>query len=860
MKHTRQLFLLIGLLFISISMQAQSGSGGQSLEAVAQAPQQAKGNDTIVKPSQEMKTVTISSVDLESDEDSQDISALLTSSRDAYVSAASFTFGSARYRIRGYDGKYSSVLINGIPVNDLETGMVYYSTWGGLNDATRQTEVTNGLNPNRQYFGGIGGTTNIITRASSFGKTARFSYSATNRSYRNRLMGTYATGMMDNGWAFVVSASRRWAEEGYVEGTFYDAYAYFLAAEKKLNNQHSFSFTALGAPTKSGRAGVATQQAYELTGNNYYNPNWGYQNGEKRNSRINNYHQPMVMLNHHWTPSEKLKVNSGLSLLFGRGGSTALNWVQTNDPRPDYYRYMPYYHDDNPYETYWLNFYTAGWQNDPKIQQLNWDHFYFANRKNLYAQENANGIEGNTIEGLRSKYIVEERRNDVTNFQFSTNANYTYSPNATYSGGIKLTKYKTHQFKTIDDLLGGEFWIDTDQFAETDGVDYTTEQNDLRTINRLAKEGDVFGYDFNGNVNSAEVFGQAEYSFRKFDFFVAANLMSTKFWRTGNMQNGRFPDNSLGDGAKHSFLDYGIKGGLTYKITGRHYITANAAYLTQAPYFRDVYTSSRVNDNVIDNMGSEIIKSVDASYIIRHPMIKSRISAFYTTFSNQIWNRSYYIEDYRSYCNFVMQGIEKVHAGVEFGADVNLSATLQMNVAAGYGEYFYSDNPTVTITRDNNSELLAKDRLVYAKNYRVGGMPQTAATLGFRYNHPKYWFVGCNGNYMTDIYMDFSPERRTQEALENLIPSDPQWDITINQEKFDGGFTLDVYGGKSWRLNKSGHLIAVNLSITNVLNKQDMVIGGFEQLRFDAADVEAFPSKYFYMYGRNFYLNLSYRL
>lgn len=859
MKHTRHYFTLIGLLFLSLTLQAQVESTETSEDILSLAQKQGLATDTIIRPAQEMKITTISSVDLESDEDSQDISALLTSSRDAYVSAASFTFGSARYRIRGYDNQNTAILINGVHMNDRESGLIFYSTWGGLNDATRLTEVANGIDPFRHHFGGVGGATNINTRASAYGKATRFTYSSTNRSYRNRLMATHSTGLMDNGWAFVISGSRRWAEEGYVEGTFYDSYSYFGSAEKKFNNQHSLGFTFLGAPTKSGRAGVAVQEIYDLTGNNFYNPNWGYQNGEKRNSRINHYHQPLAMMNHYWTLSDKTKVNSAISYLFGRGGSTALNWYDAADPRPDYYRYLPNYHDNDPYETYWLNYYTEGWKNDPKIRQLNWDHFYFANRKNLFTANNVNGIDGNSVTGNRAKYIVEERRNDASNLQFSSNITHRQSDNAFYSGGVNISRYKTRQFKVMNDLLGADWWMDVDQFAERDNPDPLMAQNDLDNPNRLIKNGDVFGYDFTGNINTAEAFAQAEYFFRKFDFYVAANLKTTTFWRTGNMRNGRFPENSYGDGEKHNFLNYGVKGGLTYKVTGRHYLTANGAYLTRAPFFRDSYLSSRVYDETIGDLKSETIWSGDASYIIRHPMVRSRISVFYTEFHDQVWNRSYYLDQFNSFVNFVMKGIDKVHAGVEFGADINLSATLQMNVAAGYGEYFYNSRPTVTIMRDNNKELLAQDRVVYAKNFRIGGMPQTAATTGMRYNHTKYWFAGFNANYMTNIYMDFSPERRTEPAVKNYIPTDPQWEDIIMQEVYKGGFTLDVYGGKSWRIRRLGHFINLNLSITNLLDKNDMVIGGFEQLRFKATDVDAFPNKYFYMYGRNFFVNLTYR-
>jgi outer membrane receptor for ferrienterochelin and colicin len=186
----------------------------------------------------ELPVITLQETDFETDEQSQNISGLLQSSRDIYISTAGYTFGQTRYRIRGYDSENTYVLMNGVPLNDMETGRAYWSAWGGLNDITRAQQISFGISESPYNFGGISGSTNMDVRASSLRTGTRLTYSSTNRAYRNRLMVTHNTGMMSNGWAVSVSGSRRWANEGYVEGSFYDAWSYYASLEKSLNQKH----------------------------------------------------------------------------------------------------------------------------------------------------------------------------------------------------------------------------------------------------------------------------------------------------------------------------------------------------------------------------------------------------------------------------------------------------------------------------------------------------------------------------------------------------------------------------------------------------------------------------------------------
>lgn len=806
--------------------------------------------DTSRNPNVRAPIYSIDALELDAELDAQDISGVLQSSRDVFTATAGYNFGSARFRIRGYDGENTLVTINGVLINDLESGFAPWTLWGGLNDVTRWMRTHIGVASSRETFGSVGGHTEIGMRAGELRKGLRASVAFSDRSYRNRVMLTYNTGMQANGWAFSVSGSRRWAKEGYVEGTSYDAWAYFLGVEKKINDRHSLGFTYFGAPLVQGRQGVATQEVYDLTGTNYYNPNWGFQDGEKRNARISFDHKPVFLLTHNMTMANKAKLQTTVLYTFGRDGLTNLNWFDAKDPRPDYYRYLPsYYTATDASEAADL---TNAWGSNTDVSQIDWEQLYFANGKNKYSVVDAEGIAGNIVSGNRSKYIVEEQRTDPTRWGVNTIWNKPLKENAHLTAGASWNRQVTHNYKLINDLLGGDFWIDLDQFALRDLEDPNAANNDLSTPNHLVRDGDRFGYDYEMHVSNINIFGQYEHSWRKLETYVGAHVANTSFFREGNVANGRFPSTSEGIGEKHSFLHYGAKAGAVYKLTGRHYITANAAYMTRPPIARSAYLSARTHDGTINDLTNEKVTSADINYLLRAPRIKGRLTAYYAKFADQIWSRSFYHDEYLTLINYTMTGVDQTHMGIEFGAEANLTATWVLTAVYAKGQYLYDSRPTATITRDNSSEVLASDRTVYWKNYRVGGMPQTAGSIGIKYNAPKFWFVGVNGNFFDDIYLDPNPDRRTAEATSIFVTDDPQVDILLEQEQLDGAFMLDVFGGKSWMFKRK-YRVALNASISNILDVTDFATGGFEQLRYDRQNVDRFPNKYSYHYGRTFF-------
>lgn len=824
----------------------------------------------------------------------QNISGLLTSGGDIFSSTAGYVFGPMRFRVRGYRGEYQKTYINGIRVDDAERGFFTYSQIGGLNDMVRNKDAVMGIDAASFSFGALGGATNINARASAIRKGLKVSQVGSNRTYTTRTMATYATGLMENGWAFAASASYRWADEGYVQGTFYDAWGVSLAAEKRFNNRHSLSLTLLGSPTHRGQQSGSTQEAYDLTprqtffrtqssrfGNNFYNANWGYQNGKVRNAKQVKSFTPMAILSHVWNINEESKLTTSLGYKYQMDGRTSLNWYKAADPRPDYYRYLPNYHRtiDNEQAAEMREYM---WMYDETYRQINWDRLY---QTNYLANER----------GMSGRYMVENRRNDQSVATLTSVLNYKFTDRWKLDAGIEAQSTKGMHFKLVDDLLGANYWVDIDQYGERDNPgDADFMQNDLNNPNRKVYVGDRFGYDYDIYVNSANLWATATYSLRNADIYFSGSGTYSNFWREGNMKNGRASgdivmgssfngkvydeswyktvNGSYGMSPIQNFLTYGVKAGGNYRITGRHIIALNVAHGTNAPLATNSYFSPRVKANLIPDLTPEMYVSADLTYYFRTPVVNGRITVYNTSFWNSAELSSFYNDEYNTYINFAMYGYNKRHTGAELGLEVKVSPYVTLSAVGAYGQNIYTSNPQATISMENGLQP-DQEETIYVKGFHMDGAPEIAASLGVHYFHPTYWFVDLNVNYFGNTYMDFNPLRRTESAVAGLDPADPEQAALISrireQDKFVGGLdgiTVDLSIGKSIRINYKYYL-NINLSATNILNNTRLKTGGYEQSRFSTTHerydretyLNRFPAKYFYAYGTTLYLNVGFR-
>lgn len=797
------------------------------------------------------------------DGSAQNVSSQLSAGRDPFLNAATFKFSAVRFRVRGYDADQFGTYINGVPMENLDNGFTPYGQWGGLNDVLRNRETSIGLAPTTFAYGDMGGMNSFDTRASHQRKQTSMSYALSNRNYVHRFMLTHSTGLNKKGWAFSLSASRRWADEGFTDGTYYDGWSFYAGIDKRINDRNLLSFVAFATPTENGRQGASVQEMVDIAGNNFYNPYWGYQNGRKRNASVAKSFQPIGILTHDWKISDKTNLVTAASVSFGKRSTTGLDWYNAADPRPDYYRYLPSYQlspelaDEVRQEM----------MNDVNKRQINWDALYNANYGSYDVVENANGIQGNTVAGKRSHYIVEDRIVNTLKYNFNSVINSVVSEHVAVSGGVSYQAQKNNYYKKVDDLLGGDFYVDVNQFAERDFPTNTNAgQNDINSPNRILYEGSKFGYNYDINIKKGSVWLQGLFKFRKIDVFLATEHSYTSFFRKGNARVGLFPDNSYGKSTTYNFYNSGIKGGLTYKINGRNYIFANGSYQSRAPFFENVYLAPRTRDFVQDNLKSEEILAVEGGYAMNAPKLKLRLTGYYTQFKNQMNVLTFYNDEYRNFVNYAISNIGKIHTGIEFGAEAKIYKGLSLNAAAAIGKYYYNTRQQATVTADNSSDLLSKDVTVYSKNFYVP-TPQQAYTIGLDYRSPKFWFVNVNFNYFDDMYADFNPIRRTESAVSGIEEGSALWNQIIDQTKLKSQYTVDAFAGYSWMMNrrfkglKKRTYLVFNVGVNNILDNRNIISGSFEQLRFDFAgkNVNKFPNKNFYSYGTNFFASIGVR-
>jgi len=779
----------------------------------------------------------------------QNISPVLASKGDVYLSQASYSFSPMRFSFRGYDQNYESTYINGVYFNDIERGLFNYSSLGGLNDAMRNQDKTYGISPATFSYGNLGGVTNIITKASTYATGTKANVAYSNRSYKLRGQATYATGLMQNGWAFAGSAVVRWADEGIIEGTFYNSAGFFFSAEKVFNKQHSLSFVAFGAPTQRAQQGATTQETFDLVGSIYYNPYWGYQEGKKRNSRIVKSFDPAAILSHEFKIDEKKLLRTGIAFHYNFYSNSALAYYNAPDPRPDYYRYMPSFQQNEDIRNQMISL----WKTDPNVSQINWEELYLANYRNNII--NPSGT---------AKYAVERRHNNAMEIVLNSTYSQQFTKKLKLTGGIEGKMNKGMHYKTMDDLLGGNQWIDIDQFAERDfPTDPNIIQNDLRNPNAVIHKDDIFGYHYNINTLYVGAFIQNEWTLPQFDIFYAAKLSYTQFYRYGFMQNGRAPQNSYGKSKVWWFVDPSLKAGITYKIDGRNRLSINGIAETRAPLASKSYISERIKDTLIPHLKSEKVWSADINYNFSFPVIRGRIGLFETNVYGTSDKLGYYDDEYRTFINHVLADVNKVYKGVEAGASIKLNSNFSVAIAGTYADYSYANNAK-GIKSPENGSFPDITETVLTKGLKIANGPQLAANITLDYFHPKMWFADITLNYFDNNYLDFAPNRFTENNMAKYTTPEVLAALGT-QEKLKNGFLLDASIGKLIYL-KNRRSLNFNLSASNILNNQKMITGGYQQARLpltngaiDPTGLDRFPNKYYYAWGFNVFFNIGYK-
>ena len=669
---------------------------------------------------------------------SQEYPEILKSTPSVYVTKQGGGFGDSRIYLRGFDSNNIGVLINGAPVNDMESGKVYWSNWAGLSDVTASMQVQRGLGASKLALSSVGGTINILTKSTEVKQGGIVSYGIGHDGLRKQSL-TLSTGLLDNGWAITFSGGRSYGD-GYIQATNFDGWSYFGNISKIINDKHRISLTAFGAPQwHNQRSNKHYIQDYRNHPEGArWNSDFGYRNGEIYNTAYayNFYHKPQISLNHYWVINENSKLSTSVYASISQGGGRRA--YGANDG--------------------WLKIDNKTGRPIEGVTKLTPEGYI---DYDAVITENANALNGSTA-------IIANSIN--SHDWYGVLSTYTRDiSNLKVSAGFDGRYYKGYHAYEIHDLLGGEYFLN--------GSDVN------RDASTPLYKGDYVNYHNLGEVLWAGLFLQGEYVMDNYSGFVSLSGANNSYRRTDffsyTPEEGQVTD-------WLSFWTYTIKGGLNYNINNNHNVFANGGYITRAPYFRNAFLGY-TNDFNVDAKNEKII-TMELGYGFRTSTINAKINVYRTE-----WNDKGLVKTFGDYTANI-PGINALHQGVEVEATYQPIRKLTVKGMFSWGDWTWSD--------DVAFELFDQDQVsqgtynAYLKDVHVGNSAQITGALSADYELLPKLKIGGNFNYYGKNFADFNPENRTSaddqvDAWE--LPDAYIIDVNVSYKFKVGNFDATLY-------------------------------------------------------------------
>jgi outer membrane receptor protein involved in Fe transport len=669
----------------------------------------------------------------------QEFPEVLKSTPGVYATKAGGGFGDGRINLRGFDSENVAVMINGVPVNDMENGRVFWSNWAGLGDVTSSMQVQRGLGAARVAVPSVGGTINILTKTTDIESGGNVYATLGNDGYEKYGV-TYSTGLMDNGFAATVSAAKT-DGDGYVDGTQFNAVAYFVNISKEINEKHKLSFTAFGAKQQHGqrqnRQLIETYRRSER--GRKFNADWGYKNGQVTFQEDNFYHKPQMSLNHYWDISNKTQLSTAVYASFGTGGGGGIRGVNkfiiNADGTSDY--------------------------RDGLYGPINFDK--------IVDENEALGANG-------SETILRASRNDHKWYGVLSTLKTDLSDELVLLGGLDYRYYKGIHFQEVTDLLGGQYYADSG--------------SNVNNPLGISQVGDKINYHNDGIVGWLGAFSQLEYSKDKLSAFVSLAASNTSYKRIDYFNY--LDSDPLQETDRYNFFGFSGKGGANYNIDENHNVFANLGYFEKAPNFRSVFPLFN-NEDINDGAENQKITSFELGYGYRGEKFSANINLYHTTWNDRTEIFRFQQPDGTvAFANVL--GVNALHQGVEIDFKYRATDKLSFNGMASFGDWIWKDDIKNVEIRDEEQNLVdTVDILI--KDLHVGDAAQTTLALGADYRFSSDTRLSVDYNYFGNLYADFNPsDRSTRRPDAWELPDYGIFDAALNH-KFDfGSFKATLTG------------------------------------------------------------------
>ncbi len=637
----------------------------------------------------------------------QDYPEILKMTPGIYATKEGGGSGDDRLTLRGFQQENVALLLNGVPVSSMENGLVYWSNWTGLSDATEAIQVQRGLGASRAAMNSVGGTINIITKSTSALQEGAFRTSISDYGNRKTAI-SFSTGKTENGTSLTFLGSHT-VGPGFVDATYVNSWAYFLSVSKEINKKHRLVLTAMGSPEVHGQRNYGMSQVDFDKFGVKYNRNWGEYNGGILNLSENFYHKPQISLNHYWSVNPKVSLSTSAYVSFGKGGG----------------RYTEAY-----------NYGQSTWDFQ-KNNQVDFDQVFLNNSANTDTTILA---DGSAVTGY-SKNILSKYLANHYWVGLLSSLSLDVNEHIKVTSGIHFRYFRSHLYEVVDDLMGGDFWVE--QYAYSLAGVSGREQ--------AKHNGDVINVDNYSMIGYGNLFGQAEYTKGRFTSFLASSVSGTHYRREDPYN---YIENPMSETVAKAGFD--IKGGASFKTGKSGNIYANAGFYSREPYYKFVFTN--YHNTVAQNLVNEKITATEAGYSFANSKVTARINLYYTFWKDKAMLSDENIQLIDSIPRSLVRGLNAVHKGIEAELSYKLLQNLSLSATVSIGDWKWQNDVVASFYNDN--QVLVDSMMVYAKGLYVGDAPQTQVGLSAEYRTISGFRFSADWLYFNRLYANFDPANR----------------------------------------------------------------------------------------------------
>lgn len=823
-----------------ITLRPQSTLGTIALETNENILQDVVVTQSIART--RMTPVAITNVDaatIETRIGNQEFPEVLKTTPGVWVTKDGGGAGDAKVTMRGFKSPNTAYLVNGIPVNDMEWGGIYWSNWGGFSEVTSAMQTQRGLGASILSAPSVGGTVNIITKSLDAKKGGSVWYAMGNDGY-NKIGATVSTGLMDNGWALTVLGARTWSD-GYIQGTGNNGYTYFINVSKRINDDHQLSFTATGAPQwhyqRSNQNGLTIEGWQEVR--NYmdgespyrYNPTFGYDKyGNPINTSYNHYHKPHISLAHTWQIDYKSSLSTSVYVSLATGGGYSgqgrnATWNGISVSRNSWYGAS-----SGVLNTAFRN--ADGSFDYAAIQEMN--------------EQSATG----------SLLVMSDSENSHEWYGLVSNYKNAIVPGTfTFTGGIDLRYYIAKHKNRIVDLYNGEYYIDPSrEVGKTMKVENNYLAADPEWVNQKLGVGDIVYRDYDGHIAQEGIYLQGEYTGldKKLTAIITGTVNNSTYWNV----NRFYYDKAHEKSDTYNFVAGSVKGGANYNIDRHNNVYANVGYITRAPYYLSgVFLSAATSNAANPDPLNEKVMSFELGYGFRSPIFSATVDAYFTKWLDKTTTRSIQRND-GGYNYFNMSGVNARHAGVEVNATFQPCNWFTLEGMASIGDWVWDSNATGYFYNDLGqplndkyevaSGILAPDHahaVLNQKGKKVGGSAQWTGAIIAKFRPFKGLTVGGDWVLSSHNYSDYEINSSSYLPGADINVADP-WQIPWGNQ-------VDL--NASYRFKMSGLDAVLSGNVYNVFN-YNYVMDAYTDVATNGTWQNAF--RVLYSFGRTYSVRL----